>query len=245
MERNIRLTIEYEGTAYAGWQVQGNAVSIQQVIEAAIRSVTGERSRLVGSGRTDSGVHARGQVANFFTSSNIPPERLAYALNATLPADIRILKAEEVDLSFHARYHAKKKEYRYTLYTGPHGTAIDRRTCVHVRGPLDVEAMQQAAKCLMGTHDFAAFQGANSSAKTTVRTIYRAEWTRDGDKLYFDIVGNGFLYNMVRIIVGTLLQVGRGKRPPEDMVRLMAPARRDEAGPTAPAKGLCLMRVYY
>ena len=245
MERNIRLMIEYEGTAYAGWQVQENAVSIQQIIEEAIRAVTGERSRLTGSGRTDSGVHARGQVGNFFTHSKIPAERLGYALNASLPADIRIVAATEADLSFHARYHANKKEYRYTLHVGPHGTALDRRTCVHVRGPLDMEAVKKATKYLMGTHDFGAFRGAGSSVKTTVRTIFRAEWTENRDKLYFDIVGNGFLYNMVRIIVGTLLEVGRGKRSPEDMVLLLAPAKRDDAGPTAPAKGLCLMRVYY
>lgn len=245
MERNIRLMIEYEGTAYAGWQVQENAVSIQQIIEEAIRAVTGEKSRLTGSGRTDSGVHARGQVANFFTHSKIPAERLGYALNASLPADIRIVKASEADLSFHARYHAKKKEYRYTLHTGPHGTALDRRICVHVRGPLDMEAVKKATGYLTGTHDFAAFRGAGSGVKTTVRSIYRAEWTGEGDKLFFDIVGNGFLYNMVRIIVGTLLEVGRGKRPPEDMVHLLAPAKRDDAGPTAPAKGLCLTRVYY
>lgn len=245
MERNIRLVIEYEGTAYAGWQVQENAVSIQQIIEEAVYSVTGEKSRLVGSGRTDSGVHARGQVANFFTHSQIPTERLGYALNASLPADIRIVKADEADLSFHARYHAKKKEYRYTLHVRPHGTALDRRTCVHVRGPLTMEAVDEATKYLRGIHDFAAFMGSGSSVKTTARSIYRAEWTEDGDKLYFTIVGNGFLYNMVRIIVGTLLEVGRGKRAPEDMVRLLAPAKRDDAGPTAPAKGLCLMRVYY
>jgi len=245
MERNIRLVIEYEGTAYAGWQIQENAVSIQQIIEEAVYSVTGERSRLTGSGRTDSGVHARGQVANFFTHSKIPADRLGYALNASLPADIRIVASEEVDLSFHARYHAKKKEYRYTLHVGPHGTALDRRTCVHVRGPLDMEAVREATKYLAGTHDFSAFRGSGSSVKTTVRTIFRAEWTEDGNKLYFTIVGNGFLYNMVRIIVGTLLEIGRGKRPPQDVARLLAPAKRDDAGPTAPAKGLCLMRVYY
>jgi tRNA pseudouridine38-40 synthase len=245
MERNIRLIIEYEGTDYAGWQVQDNANTVQQVLEEAIRSVTEEKSRLTGSGRTDSGVHARGQMANFFTHSKIPIERISYALNASLPADIRIVEAVEADLSFHAQYHAKRKEYRYTLHTGPHGTALDRRTCVHARGPLDMEAMEAAAKALLGTHDFAAFKGAGSSAKTTVRTVYRAEWTQEGDKLYFDIVGNGFLYNMVRIIVGTLIEVGRGKRSPEDMAALLAPADRDAAGPTAPAKGLCLMRVYY
>lgn len=245
MQRNIRLVIEYEGTAYAGWQVQDNAVTVQQVVEEAIRSVTGERSRLTGSGRTDSGVHARGQVANFFTHAKIPAERISYALNASLPADIRVVNAEEADLTFHARYHAKRKHYRYTLHVGPHGTALDRRTCVHVRGPLDVDAMREATRCLLGTHDFAAFRGVGSSAKTTVRTIYRAEWTEEADKLFFDIVGNGFLYNMVRIIVGTLIEVGRGKRAPEDITALFAPAERDAAGPTAPAKGLCLMRVYY
>jgi len=245
MERNIRLTIEYEGTAYAGWQIQENAVSVQQIIEEAVYSVTGEKSRLTGSGRTDSGVHARGQVANFFTHSKIPADRMGYALNASLPADIRIVEAQEADLTFHARYHAKKKEYRYTLHMGPHGTALDRRTCVHVRGPLDMEAVGEATKHLCGTHDFAAFMGAGSSVKTTVRTIYRAEWTEGKDKLYFTIVGNGFLYNMVRIIVGTLIDVGRKKRRPEDMAHLLAPASRDDAGPTAPAKGLCLMKVYY
>jgi len=243
--RNIKLIIEYDGTNYSGWQRQLNAPSIQQAIEEAVLRITGEGVPVIGAGRTDSGVHARGQVANFFTSSSIPPERFSYALNSVLPKDIRILHSEEVPPDFHARYSAKGKRYRYSMVLRPHGLAIGSQYYYHVREPLRTEPMEKAAKILIGTHDFRAFQAKGSSAKTTVRTVYRSDLIWEEPYLYYDIQGNGFLYNMVRIIVGTLIEIGKGKFPWERMEELLKTGDRNLAGPTAPPHGLSLEEVYY
>ncbi len=243
--KNIKLIIEYDGTAYGGWQKQKNAPTIQQEIEDGIYKLTGERVNLIGSGRTDSGVHARGQVANFLTSSKLPPERFSYALNSVLPKDIRVLSSEEVDHKFHARYSAIGKRYRYSMIIHPHGTAIGRNYYYHVRHKLDIDAMVKASQYLLGTHDFKAFQAAGSSVKDTVRRIDRAEFKWEEPYLYFDIEGNGFLYNMVRIIVGTLILIGQNKIEYKMMEDIIKSKDRNMAGPTAPPHGLCLEEVYY
>jgi len=243
--RNIKLIIEYDGTGYGGWQKQKNAHTIQQEIEDGIRKLTGEQVALIGSGRTDSGVHARGQVANFMTNSNLPPERFSYALNSVLPEDIRVLSSQEVDYKFHARYSAKGKRYRYSMIIHPHGTAIGRNYYYHLRHKLDIDAMKRATQYLIGTHDFKAFQASGSSVKDTIRRIDLAELTWEEPYLYFDIAGNGFLYNMVRIIVGTLILIGQNKIEYKMMDDIIKSKDRQMAGPTAPAHGLCLEEVYY
>lgn len=244
--RNIKLVLEYDGTNYAGWQRQKNALSIQQVVEEALYKLTGEKITVIGAGRTDSGVHARGQVANFFTASRIPADRFSFALNSLLPYDIRVLESQEVPPEFHARYWAKAKQYRYSICARTHAPAIGRNYYYHVPDVLDVEAMNAAAQYIAGTHDFKAFQSAGSSVKNTVRTIYQARWIWEPPcYLYFDIKGNGFLYNMVRILVGTFIEIGRHRMQESDMKRILESGDRDKAGPTAPAHGLCLEKVYY
>jgi tRNA pseudouridine38-40 synthase len=243
--RNIKLLIEYDGSQYAGWQRQQNAVTIQEKIEKALLKLTGERLSIIGSGRTDSGVHARGQVANFITSSRIPPERFAYALNALLPRSIRIIGSEEVDEDFHAQFSAVGKKYKYSMIVSPHGTAIGHQYLHHIYVPLDIRAMKEAAKHFIGTHDFAAFMAAGSPVKSTVRTIYDTDLVWDEPYLYFSVTGNGFLYNMVRIIVGTLIDVGKGKINQNSIPDILASRDRRRAGPTAPPNGLSLEEVYY
>lgn len=244
--RNIKLVLEYDGTNYAGWQRQKNALTIQQVLEEALYKLTGEKITVIGAGRTDSGVHARGQVANFLTASRIPAERFSFALNSVLPWDIRALDSHEVPHEFHARYWAKAKHYRYSIWVRPHAPAIGRNYYYHVPDSLDVDAMKAATRYIIGTHDFKAFQSTGSSAKNTVRTIYEAYWTWEPPcYLYFDIKGNGFLYNMVRILVGTFIEIGRHKMSESDIRQALESGDRNKAGPTAPAHGLCLEKVYY
>jgi tRNA pseudouridine38-40 synthase len=242
---NIKLVIEYDGTGYGGWQKQKNAVTVQETLEDALQRITGEKNTVIGAGRTDSGVHALGQVANFHTQSSIPPERFAYALNAVLPPDIRIKASEQVPEDFHARYSATGKKYRYSIHNHVHGTAIDRNTSYHVREKLSVKEMEEAASFLIGTHDFKSFCAAGSSVKTTVRTVQQAFFQQEGSRIDFYIEGNGFLYNMVRIIAGTLIEVGKGKRKPGEMSGIIEARDRRMAGPTAPAKALCLLEVMY
>ncbi|MDP4147313.1 MAG: tRNA pseudouridine(38-40) synthase TruA [Bacillota bacterium] len=243
--KNIRLIIEYDGTQYCGWQRQNNGMSIQQVIEEAIKQITNEQVKLIGSSRTDAGVHAKGFVANFVTNSKIPSERFKNAINAKLPEDIVIIDSSEVEESFHARYSAKGKKYSYSVLNRPIAAAICRAyTCQH-KGLLNCEAMREGAKAFIGTHDFSAFKSSGSSVKTTVRTIYELEIVKHEDNIMFYVSGDGFLYNMVRIIVGTLLEVGSGKIKPIDIVDIIDSKDRDRAGKCVPAKGLCLEKVYY
>jgi tRNA pseudouridine38-40 synthase len=243
--KNIKLIIEYDGSQYAGWQRQENAMTVQQKIEDALRKLTGEEVSITGSSRTDSGVHARGQVANFFTESSIPPEKYSYALNALLPRDIRIVSSQEVDMAFHARFSTSGKKYKYSIIVSPHGTAIGHQYLHHVYVPLDIDAMREAAGHFVGTHDFAAFMAAGSSAKTTTRTIFDLKLTWDEPYLYISVYGSGFLYNMVRIIAGTLIDVGKGKIRPEEIPDIIASKDRRKAGPTAPPNGLSLEEIYY
>lgn len=242
----VMAVVEYDGTNYAGWQRQNNAITVQQVLEEAIERATGCRVSVTGAGRTDSGVHAVGQCAHFDLETTIPADKLAYALNLVLPEDIRIRETRKVREDFHARKDAIGKHYRYTIFNAPHDCAINRHYCTHVRYALDVEAMRVAAGYIKGTHDFACFRAAGSTEmKSTVRTITEIDVKRIGDFVYLDVKGTGFLYNMVRIIAGTLLEVGRGRRKAESIVDVIASCDRNFAGPTAPAKGLTMVSVTY
>ena len=243
--RRIRLVAEYDGTNYVGWQIQPNGVSVQEVIRNAICDLTRENVVLHGSGRTDSGVHAKAQVMHFDTDSRIPAEKFPYALNVALPPDIRILYGDEADGSFHARYDVKRKSYRYTVYNAPHASVFYRNTALHVHQALDFDAMQSAARNVLGEHDFSAFKAVGTDLPSTVRTMYRSEWTRDGMFLYYDVCGSGFMYNMVRILVGTMLEIGKGYIPGDSIRRALESGRRIDAGATAPAHGLCMTRVEY
>jgi len=245
MSRRIRLIVQYDGTNYVGWQLQENGVSVQQRLNEAILAVTGEEIQLHGSGRTDSGVHARAQVAHFDTNARMPANKFAIAMNMRLPRDIRVLYSEEAPEEFHARFSAKNKTYRYTLQLGPHADVFCRDTALHIHTELNFDRMQAAAQDALGEHDFFAFMSAGSKLEHTVRTIFRSEWSQCGQFLYYDVSANGFLYNMVRILVGTMLEIGSGKLPPDAIARAINSKNRSDAGPTAPPQGLSLMRVQY
>ena len=215
--RNIKLTIEYDGKKFNGWQNQPDKLNIQGEIEKAIKETTGEEVDLIGSGRTDAGVHALAQVANFKTNSNLPIEKIPIALNSKLKKSIFIRQAEEVDDRFHSRYNAKQKTYAYLINTSNHGTAIYRNLEYYISMKLDIGQMQKAAKYFEGEHDFKSFKASGSSNKSSVRTIYKLDVMEDEGRIKIEITGNGFLYNMVRIISGTLLEVGLGKIKAEDI----------------------------
>ena len=243
--RNIRLTIEYDGKCYNGWQKQPDKLNIQGEIERAIFNITKEEVELIGSGRTDAGVHALGQIANFKTNSNMPIEKMAIAINSQLKNSIIIKKAEEVDERFHSRYNAKQKTYRYVINNSEYGTAIYRNLqyCFPIK--LDAEKMKEAAKYFEGEHDFKAFKSSGTSGKNSVRTIYKAEVRKEGDNIIIELTGNGFLYNMVRIIAGTLIKVGAGEFAPQEMQTILGACDRSVAGPTAPAHGLTMIGLEY
>jgi tRNA pseudouridine38-40 synthase len=244
--RNIKLLIEYDGTHYHGWQVQPNALTVQEVIEKKIEVMTQERVRLTASGRTDAGVHALGQVANFRTASSVPVEGFRRGLNSLLPSDIIVKSAEEVDLQFHAQYGAKRKTYRYVILNSEVPSALCRNYCWHLPLPLDLGAMQEACGVLPGRHDFSSFQGADADTEDPVREVYRAEWAvEEKGFLHFVIEADGFLKHMVRNIVGTLAEVGRGKISAGDFAKILDARDRRQAGVTAPARGLFLVEVKY
>ena len=243
--KNIKLTIEYDGTNYNGWQSQKNGTGIEDLIKKAIMSLTGESVNLIGSGRTDAGVHALGQVANFITQSSIPAEKFSFALNTKLPEDVVIKKSEEVNMNFHSRFSAKMKTYRYLIFNDIHPSALLRKRAYHVFYELNLDAMKQATSYFKGTHDFSGFMAKGSSVKTTVRTISDIKINEKGQLVEFEITGNGFLYNMVRIIAGTLVDVGIGKIPVEDIKEIIESCRREKAGRTLPPWGLYLVKVDY
>jgi len=245
--RYLKITLAYEGTAYAGWQVQPgtHGPTVQGKVEEALASLTGERIRVSAAGRTDAGVHARGQVISFATRSRIPVERWPWALNSVLPEDIVAIEAAEVGPDFHARFSAKSKTYRYTIDNGLFPDVFQRKFAWHIRYPLDLKAMEKAALYLVGKHDFRSFAAAGRPVKNFEREIKNVSWSKEGPFIHFDITADGFLYNMVRIIVGTLVEVGLGRRRPEDMEIILAGRSRSLAGPTAPPHGLCLMKVDY
>ena len=243
--RRIQLIIEYDGTNYAGWQRQENAVAVQQMVEEKLRKLTKEHIIIHGASRTDAGVHAMGQSAHLDTDCSIPADKFSYALNTMLPPDIRIRLSREVPENFHSRFSTKGKRYRYLFQSSPHAGALNRHTHAHIIYPLDDKLMHCEAQSLVGTHDFAAFAASGSEAKSTVRTIYRADISRDGDEVRLIVEGNGFLYNMVRIIAGTLVGVGTGKLEPGAFARAIETGNRLDLGVTAPAHGLTLMEVFY
>ena len=243
--RTIKLTIEYDGKDFNGWQKQPNKLNIQGEIERAIYNITKEEVDLIGSGRTDAGVHAFGQIANFKTNSNISIEKMAIAINSQLKNSIVVKKAEEVDERFHSRYNAKRKTYRYVINNTEYGSAIYRNLEYHFPIKLNVENMKEAAKFFEGEHDFKAFKSSGTSGKNSVRTIYKAEVRTDGERILIELTGNGFLYNMVRIISGTLLDVGLGKIEPSEIEDIINSKDRTRAGKTLPAHGLYLVKVNY
>ena len=241
----IRLTVEYDGTNYSGWQRQENAVSVQQRLEEALSKLLREDVRVTGASRTDAGVHALGQIAHFDTSSRIPPEKYAFALNTMLPDDIRVRASAAAGPDFHARFDAQGKIYRYLIWNSPHASALLRLSHAHVMYPLDVAKMDREARSIVGTHDFKAFAASGSVAKDTVRTVYDCRVARAGGEVMLLIHGSGFLYNMVRILAGTAIQVGRGKLEEGAIGRALAGKSRQSRGVTAPPHGLTLMRVFY
>lgn len=243
--RNIKLTIEYDGTNYHGWQSQQNAIAVQDVVIKAIHKITGEEINLTGSSRTDTGVHAYGQVANFFTESRIPAEKFPFALNSALPEDISIKKAEEVNEGFHARFSAKGKKYRYLIYNSTFPSALMRNRAYFVPGKLNLDAMIQASEYFLGKHDFSAFRASGSDTKTSERTITGVSLKQAGETIEFEIQGDGFLYNMVRIIAGTLIEVGAGRISASEIPDIIKGRDRRKAGRTAPAHGLYLVQVFY
>ncbi len=243
--RNIKLTLEYDGTAYNGFQRQGELPTIQAELERAVAVITKARAVITAAGRTDAGVHAKGQVANFMTRARMPAEKFAPALNSVLPPDIRVLDSDEVGLDFHARYDARWKTYEYTIDTRPIPSVFLRNYAYHVPFALDLEEMRQAASHLVGRHDFRSFAAARGGAKTFTREVRLLLLERDGPVVRMTIEADGFLYNMVRIVVGTLVLVGMGKLSPGDVLRIRDARDRALAGPTAPARGLCLVRVDY
>ena len=244
--RNIKLVIEYDGKEFNGWQKQPNKLNIQGEIERAIKQITGEEVDLTASGRTDAGVHALGQVANFKTNSNIPIEKIPIALNSNLKKSIVIKSAEEVEERFHSRLNCKRKTYRYIINNSKYGTAIYRNLETHIPMKLDIQKMQEAVKYFEGEHDFKAFKASGTSSKSRVRTIYKTEVIDAGnERIYIELTGNGFLYNMVRIIAGTLVEVGLGKIEPNEIKTIIESKKRENAGKTLPPQGLYLVNVEY
>ncbi|BDV44287.1 tRNA pseudouridine synthase A [Geotalea uraniireducens] len=243
--RNIKLIIEYDGTAYAGWQVQPNGVTVQETLERSLAQMLGGPVRLHSSGRTDAGVHAMGMVAAFKTEKNLPLRAFSDGLNSLLPRDIAVRGAEEMPATFHPRFDAVGKHYRYTIFTGRYRSPLQRLYAWHCRRSLDVAAMRRAAGHFVGEKDFAAFRGAGCAAKTTVRRVEAVDIAAAGEFLQLDVRGNGFLKQMVRMMVGTLVEVGTGRLAPDDVRRFFETPVPAAKGVTAPSHGLCLVEVYY
>ncbi len=243
--RNIKLTIEYDGKDLNGWQKQKNKLNIQGEIEKAIYNVLNEDVELIATGRTDAGVHSLGQVANFKTKSDMPIEKIPIAINSQLRKSIRIIDAEDVDEKFHSRYNCKKKTYRYIINNSKQGSAIYRNLEYHIPQKLDIDKMKKAIKYFEGEHDFKAFKSSGGSGKTTIRTIYKATIKQEEERIIIELTGNGFLYNMVRIIVGTLLDVGMGKIDPKQIPEIIELKDRQNAGKTVPPHGLYLVSVEF
>ncbi len=243
--KRILLTLEYDGTNYSGWQRQCNGLAVQQVLEEALSAACREKIAVTGASRTDAGVHALGQAAHFDTNCGIPPEKFPFVLNTMLPPDIRVHTGRQVPPDFHARFMTGGKRYTYRIINSRHGSALKRNTHVHVPVPLDEAAMARAAETLLGEHDFAAFQASGGTARTTVRTIRAVSLVRQGDEIILTIEGNAFLYNMVRIIAGTLMEIGLHKRGEDAFQEAFRTLNRLSLGVTAPPHGLELTEVFY
>ena len=243
--RNIKLVLAYDGTDYSGWQRQPDRRTIQQELEEALGRLTGAEPATTASGRTDAGVHALGQVVHFYTASRHPPETFVKALNAMLPRDVRVLDAREVPQAFHATVDARSKRYRYVIDNAPVADPFRLRYAYHLHPRLDAPAMDRAAQLLAGRHDFHSFETHWPNRASSVRTIFRLDVTRDGDTVGVEVEADGFLYNMVRSITGTLLLVGTGRWSAARVAAALAAENRADAGPTAPPQGLFLVRVHY
>ena len=243
--RNIKLTIEYDGTEYVGWQRQESGRTVQAEIERALEAITGERTIVNGSGRTDSGVHALGQTASFRTGSALSLTQIHKGLNSLLPHDIAILRAEEADPAFHAQHSAKKKTYVYRILNRPERSAMLRERVWHVHVPLDIEKMNEAAHALVGEHDFRAFAHAGITVRSTVRTVFVSKVSKKGDVIEFTIEADGFLKRMVRLIAGTLVEVGKGRITPAGFSAILARSEKTKHVHAAPARGLYLKEVRY
>lgn len=245
IRRKIKLTIAYNGANYAGWQVQNNAITVQGNIIEACKKIFKCETSVMGASRTDAGVHAYGQVATIEIESNIETKKIPYALNAHLPSDIVVQNAIEVDKKFHPRYNAKNKTYIYKIYNAEFPLPQLNDFTYFYYKKLDVKKMEIAAKQFIGEHDFKAFCSAGTSVKTTIRTIYDCSISKENNLITVSIKGNGFLYNMVRIIIGTLIEVGIGKTHPKEIIEIINSKNRSMAGKTAPAKGLSLLQIEY
>lgn len=243
--KRVKLTIAYDGTNYCGWQIQNNAVTIQEEIEKACQNLFSREISLIGASRTDTGVHAKGQVAILDIDTTIPTDRIAYALNSKLPSDIVILDSVEVSSDFHPRYNAVNKTYEYKIFNSKFLLPQLRLYSHFYYKKLDINKMKEAANNFVGEYDFKAFCSTGSSVKTTVREVYFCKVECHEEMINIQINGNGFLYNMVRIIVGTLIEVGTGKIKPKDIIEIIESGERDKAGPTVPAKGLTLVEINY
>jgi tRNA pseudouridine38-40 synthase len=243
--KNIKLTLEFDGSRYVGWQKQKNGISVQQKINEAVVKLTGENCHVTGCSRTDAGVHARNYVCNFKTESEIPVDKIRLALNNILPEDIVALKSEEVQENFHARYNAKSKIYIYTICNRKVPLALGRQYAYSFRKKLNLDKMVQASSYLIGKHDFSAFKNSNSKVISNVRTIFDISIFSEENNIWISVTGDGFLYNMVRVIVGTLLNVGLEKIETVEVFNILESRDRKRAGSTAPALGLCLEEVYY
>lgn len=243
--KRVKLIVAYDGTNYHGWQVQDNGITIEEVLNRTISELVQEDIKVIGASRTDAGVHACGNVAVFDTESRIPGDKFSFALNQRLPEDIRIQESCEVDADFHPRYADTVKTYEYNILNRRFELPSKRLYASFCYYPMDIERMNQAAAYLVGEHDFKSFCSAGAQVQTTIRTIYAVNVTKEDDMVHIRITGNGFLYNMVRIIAGTLMQVGTGLMEPEQVKGILEARDRSKAGPTAVAKGLTLVEIRY
>jgi len=244
-KKRVRLTVAYDGTFYHGWQIQPGVTTIESVLNTCLSELLHEDIQVIGASRTDSGVHALGNIAVFDTQTRMPAEKISYALNQRLPEDIRIQKSEEVPLEWHPRRCESRKTYEYRIYRGEFPMPVKRLYTLFTYHMLNVESMRKAARYLEGEHDFKSFCQSGAQVETTVRTIHSVEIEEQENDLIIRICGNGFLYNMVRIIAGTLIEVGQGKRQPEEVAEILEKQDRNAAGPTAPAHGLTLVKYEY
>ena len=241
----VKLVVAYEGTNYCGWQIQPNGITIEQVLNETLSSLLGEEITVTGASRTDAGVHSLGNVAVFETHTKMPAEKISFALNQRLPEDIVVQESCQVPEDFHPRFSKSRKTYEYRILNCRFRQPLERRTSYFYHNPLNGSAMQKAAAYLVGEHDFTSFASVHAQTNTYVRTIYALDVVREGDMIRIRVQGNGFLYNMVRIIAGTLIQVGAGIKKPEDMESILAGKDRELAGPTAPAHGLTMIGLEY
>lgn len=244
-KKRVRLTVAYDGTNYHGWQVQDNGITIEGELNRCLTGLLGEPVKVIGASRTDAGVHALGNIAIFDTASPMPAEKISYALNQWLPEDIRIQRSEKVDADWHPRHCESRKTYEYRIYCSEFPMPVKRLYSYFTYWSLDVNRMREAAAYLEGEHDFKSFCQTGAQVESTVRTIYSAEVEEQGTDIVIRVCGNGFLYNMVRIIAGTLMEAGRGRIQPEDMADILEAADRAAAGPTAPAQGLTLVKYEF